>query len=183
VAQTGFLLLGFGATSLAARAAVLFYLAGYVFMTIGAFAALAALSRRGRVADRIDDFAGLAHERPLLAAATTVFLLSLAGVPGTVGFAGKFQLLAAAVRAGRVELALLAAVSSLVLFAAYLRIPVLMVMRPRPDAAPHRAPATGELLVLGICALVVLTLGIAPDGRDAVAWLPPVIEWSRAAVP
>ena len=77
--------------------AVLFYLVGYAAVNLGGFGALAALTREGREPLSLDDVAGLAARRPALAAALTVFLISLTGVPVSAGFVGKFFLFRAAV--------------------------------------------------------------------------------------
>ena len=69
-----------------AYAGVVFYLIAYVFMNLGAFAVIVALANRGKDADRIEDFRGLAQSRPGLAALMTIFMISLAGIPGTAGF-------------------------------------------------------------------------------------------------
>ena len=75
---------------------MLFYLLGYVFSNLGAFGVVIAVAHCGRDADRIEDFAGIARSRPVLAALMTLFLLSLAGIPGTLGFAGRLQVFLAA---------------------------------------------------------------------------------------
>ena len=69
-------------------------------MNLGGFGALAALARDGREPLTLADLAGLSERRPLLAAALTVFLVSLTGIPVTAGFVGKFYLFGAAVDAG-----------------------------------------------------------------------------------
>ena len=94
----------------------------------------------------------------------TLFLLSLAGIPGTVGFAGKLQVFLAAVREGYVGLTVLAVLTSLVSVYYYLRIPVAMYMRDARREPPGEA-STNELLVLMICAAVVLYGGFFPDVR------------------
>ena len=85
--------------------AVLFYLVGYAAVNLGGFGAIAALARDGREPLSLADVSGLAVRRPALAAALTVFLISLTGVPVSAGFVGKFFLFRAAVDAGWVSLA------------------------------------------------------------------------------
>src|SRR5262249_61388782 len=80
---------GLVAGSGAGGAALLFYLAVYALMNVGAFGVLIALGRRGEPRDRLDDLAGVGFRHPALAACMTVFLLSLAGVPPMAGFVGK----------------------------------------------------------------------------------------------
>src|SRR5207245_9283955 len=85
-------------------AALLFYLTTYVFMTLGAFAVLIALGRRGEPNEDLADWAGVGFRHPVLGLSMAVFMLSLAGIPPTAGFAGKVYLFSAAVEAGQVGL-------------------------------------------------------------------------------
>lgn len=179
VAHAGYLLMGFAAGTVEAYTAVLFYLLGYLFMNLGAFAVLVALTTGGRDCEELDDLAGLARSRPGLAALLTLFAVSLAGIPGTVGFTAKFFLFKAAIDAGLVGLTIVAVLGSLVSVYYYLRLPVAMYMR-EPGAATLRArTATLELLVLAVCAVAVVALGLFPS--DAPWWLLDVrpLEWAR----
>jgi NADH-quinone oxidoreductase subunit N len=177
VAHAGYALLGLVAASDEGQAALLFYLLAYVFMNLGAFAVIVTLARDGQDLDRMTDFAGLARTRPVLAALMTLFMISLAGIPGTVGFMAKFMIFAAAVHAGWVGLVVLAVVTSVISVYYYLRLPVLMYMS-EPAEAPSRADevSTGESLVLGACAVAVVLFGIFPN-----SWLPS-LDWARASV-
>ena len=178
VGHAGYLLIGFVVGTAEAHAAIVFYLASYVFMTLGAFGVVVALAHRGKEADDVDGFAGLASHRPGLAALMTLFLLSLAGLPGTAGFMAKLQLFSSAVATGHVWLALLGVLLSVVSFYYYLRIPVLMYMHPPTEAAPRDALGSGEALVLSVCAVAVLYLGVFPNGAPFVLELP-VLDWAR----
>jgi NADH-quinone oxidoreductase subunit N len=180
VAHAGYLLMGFAAGTIEAYTAVLFYLLGYVFMNLGAFAVLVALASGGRDCEEIDDLAGLARSRPWLAALLTLFAVSLAGIPGTVGFAAKFFLFRAAIDAGLVWLTIVAVLGSLISVFYYLRLPVVMYMREPGDATLRPRTATLELVVLAVCALAVLALGIFPT--DAPWWLFDLraLDWARA---
>ena len=104
IAHAGYLLAALVAAPVLAGEAVLFYLVAYAAVNLGAFGAIAALSRDGREPLAPRDLAGLADRRPALAAALTVFLVSLTGIPVTAGFVGKFYLFNAAVAAGWVGL-------------------------------------------------------------------------------
>jgi NADH-quinone oxidoreductase subunit N len=132
----------------------------------------------------MDDFAGLARTRPGLAALMTLFMVSLAGIPGTAGFIAKFQLFAAAVEADHVPLVILAVLASLVSIYYYLRLPVLMYMREPGAVAPRGRVDLGEGVALALCAFGVLALGLFPGGADSgpLAWLPPALDWVRLAV-
>jgi len=165
IAHAGYLLVGvaaFGAGVTSARPALLFYLAAYAATTLGAFAVAAWIGRAGDERGRVDDWAGLARRRPAVALAMTLFLLSLAGVPPTGGFFGKFYLFAAAVeRAELIWLVVAAVLNSVVSVYYYLRVVVAMYFRDRPEeAAGYRSPATG--VVLALLAALVLLLGVLP---------------------
>lgn len=183
VAHAGYLLMGFVAGTPGAWSAVLFYLLAYTFMNLGAFGVVVALATRARDTDRIDDFAGLARSRPGLAALMTLFMISLAGIPGTAGFIAKFQVFAAAVEAGFPGLAIVAVLTSVVSVYYYLRLPVVMYMRDPGDERSRTELASGEWLVLAVCAAGVLLLGIVPN-NDAESWLSwlRALDWSRESV-
>jgi NADH-quinone oxidoreductase subunit N len=179
VAHAGFVLMGLVAGTQAGLSAMLFYLLGYVFSNLGAFGVVIALAHRGRDADRIEDFAGLARSRPALAALMTLFLISLAGIPGTVGFAGKLQVFLAAVREGYVGLTVLAVLTSLVSVYYYLRIPVVMYMREPGGEAPRMRLHSAEGLTLGVCALAVVLLGLFfSQGPWPFGWVQ-ALDWTR----
>jgi NADH-quinone oxidoreductase subunit N len=182
VAHAGYVLIGVAAGAYGSAegyTAVLFYLLGYVFMNLGAFAVLVVLASAGRDCEQLSDVAGLARTHPGLAALLTLFLLSLAGIPGTVGFVGKFLVFKAALDAGLIGLTLVAVLGSVVSVYYYLRVPIAMYMSEPASDAPRREAATGELLVLAVCAAAVLVLGIFPS--QAPGFLSPIraLEWAR----
>ncbi|MCL4686690.1 NADH-quinone oxidoreductase subunit N [Myxococcota bacterium] len=183
VAHAGYLLMGFATGTAESYSAVLFYLLGYAFMNLGAFAVLVSLSTGGKDCERIEDLAGLARSRPGLAALLTLFAISLAGIPGTVGFTAKFFLFKASVDAGLIGLTIVAVFGSLVSVFYYLRLPVLMYMH-EPGAAKLRPEAaTLELLVLGLCAAAVVLLGLFPI--EGPSWLGlstlRALDWARTS--
>jgi NADH-quinone oxidoreductase subunit N len=179
VAHAGYLLIGFAAGTVEGYTAVLFYLLGYVFMNLGAFAVLVALATGGRDCEELDELSGLARSRPGMAALLSLFMISLAGIPGTVGFTAKFFLFKSAVDAGLVGLTLIAVLGSLVSVYYYLRLPVAMYMR-EPGAAKLRPEAsTTELLVLTVCAFAVLLLGIFPSQAPGLLASVRALEWAR----
>src|SRR5207248_325487 len=98
----------------AGGAALLFYLLAYAATNLGAFAVVMALARVGEANEEIERYAGLAERRPLLALAMAAFMLSLAGVPPLVGFAGKFYVFRAAIESGYVGLAVIGVLNSVV---------------------------------------------------------------------
>jgi NADH-quinone oxidoreductase subunit N len=173
IGHVGALWVGFAAGSPQGYGAVAFYLVAYAFMTLGAYAVVVTLARDGRECEDIAEFAGLARTRPGLAAAMTLFVLALAGVPGTAGFVAKFNLIAAAVRAEMIWLPITIVTTTGISLYTCLRIPVLMMMREPAEPPPSQNPiATGEALALVGCAAVTLYLGLLPNH----AWMP-VLDW------
>lgn len=169
VAHAGYLLAGMLAAPRVAAEAVMFYLVGYAAVSLGTFGALAALARDGREPLSLDDLAGLAERRPALAAALTVFLISLTGVPVSAGFVGKFQLFRAAVGAGYVSVAIVGVLMSVVSAYYYLRVVVAMYMRDPLDGPGWADPDRGARLALLVAVAVVLGLGVYPGPVLALA--------------
>ena len=93
----------------------------------------------------------------------TLFLVSLAGIPGTAGFVAKFLVFAPAVKEGQVVLAVIGVLASVVSVYYYLRIPVVMWMRDPAPEAVRPEPSGSEWMVLTLCAAAVLVLGVFPD--------------------
>ena len=184
IAHVGFLLVGFVTGTAEGYSAVVFYLFAYLFMNLGAFAVVVALAQKGQDCERLEAFAGLAQKRPGLAALMTLFMLSLAGIPGTVGFIAKFTIFAAAVNADVIWLTILGLVMSVVSVFYYLRLPVLMYMRePSEEGSPRREVASGEALVLGLCAVAVVFLGFFPNwGTLPIFGDFHVLDWARESV-
>ncbi len=164
VAQAGYILVGVLAGGGMGQSSVMFYLLSYAFMNIGAFAVLMALGDPGESDIQIRDLNGLAARRPLLAAAMTVFMLSLAGIPLTAGFIGKLYVFTAAVTSGFTELAVIGVLTSVIATFYYLRIIVAMFMRPA--ATEPMAIRISSVLGAVIVILVIATiaLGVFPAG-------------------
>jgi NADH-quinone oxidoreductase subunit N len=143
---------------------ILFYLAAYAVGTLGMFAALSYLSGEGEKRQTFDDFKGLAKVRPYSAAAVSIFLLSMAGIPPTAGFMGKFYIIVNAINGGQVTLAVLAIVSSIISMWYYLRLIIAMYFyEAREDFTAVRSPfAQLSTLILVICvfALSLLPLSV-----------------------
>ncbi|PYQ24630.1 MAG: NADH-quinone oxidoreductase subunit N, partial [Acidobacteria bacterium] len=174
VAHAGYLLTALVAAPEVATEAVLFYLVAYAPLNLGAFGAFAALARDGHEPLSLSDMAGLADRRPALAAALTVFLISLTGVPISAGFVGKFYLFKAAVSAGPVgvALAVVGGLMSAVSAYYYLRVVVAMYMRDPLSDDNWGKVAPASALALAFSVAVVLALGVYPA---------PVLELARRA--
>jgi len=122
IAHLGYILVAFLAGGAEALRAIAFYLVAYFATTLGAFAAISELSSPDRDADSLEEYRGLAARRPWLAAALTLMLLSLAGLPLTAGFVGKFIILRAGAGAELWILALILAVNGTISIFYYLKI-------------------------------------------------------------
>lgn len=163
IAHAGYVLVALAARSEIGTSAAMFYLAGYAFMNIGAFAVVGHLSGRGEKFQNIEDMAGLGRKQPLTAALFTIYLLSLIGVPLTAGFFGKFYIFKAALDSHMVWLAVLGLLNSAVGAYYYLRILVMMYMHEPGEATSNVPPLTPALrLALLLPAAGTLFLGIFP---------------------
>jgi NADH-quinone oxidoreductase subunit N len=152
---------------------ILYYLLAYTFSAVGAFAMVSALERRedeekGTAWD-LERFSGLAQRRPGWAFAMAAFMLSLGGIPPTIGFMSKLLIFQAAVDAGLIGLTIVGVLSSAAGVYYYLRVVVYMFMRPVPEGAQvlERSWSTELALVLSTAAVVVL--GIIPG--PVMGWL------------
>jgi NADH-quinone oxidoreductase subunit N len=174
IAHAGYILMAFvafgnPATQADAVASALFYLVTYALTSYGAWAAVIALEKQNGQGLDISDFAGLGRRRPLLAAAMTVFMLSLTGMPPTLGLVGKFYLFRTVIEAGQVGLAIIGVLTSLISAYYYLRVVVVMYMR---EGTPEttREPWLDFTWALSAVATVVLSV------------LPTLFAWASEAV-
>ena len=165
IAHAGYMLAALVVGGQAGLSAVLFYSLAYVFMNTGAFAVLILASSKEQERVTFEDYAGFGYVEPLLALTMFLFMLSLAGIPLTAGFAGKFQIFKAAIDQGYVWLAVIGVLNSVVSLYYYLRIVVVMYMqRPGPLALQTRPPVSLSLYTaIGLSVLGVLYLGIFPS--------------------
>ncbi len=167
IAHAGYLLVGVATGTAQATSAVLTYLAVYVAMGTGAFAVAVAVEREGDEADRIEDYAGLAARAPLLAAATALFMVSLAGLPPTGGFVAKFGVFAAAVEGGGpggLALALLGVLTSVISVYYYLRVVYVIysVGEGDPPQGVRVLPCRMLGVALAVAVAAVIQVGVLP---------------------
>jgi NADH-quinone oxidoreductase subunit N len=169
VAHAGYLLVGMVAGGEAGGSAVLFYLIAYAFMTLGAFAVVIALGRRGQPNENLDDYAGVGFRSPFLGAAMAVFMLSLSGIPPLAGFVGKFYIFSAAVKSGYTGLAIIGVLNSVVSVYYYVGVLVRMYMTEGTTevAAPSSRPYLFATLLLTVSGTVLL--GLFPSSLFEVA--------------
>jgi NADH-quinone oxidoreductase subunit N len=158
IAHAGYILMAFvpfGVPQVrdVALAAGLFYLITYAITNFGAWAVVSALERQAGQGLELDDYAGLGSKAPALALAMTVFMLSLTGVPPTLGLIGKFYLFRSVIEAGFYGLAVLGVLTSLISAYYYLRLVVIMYMRPgepQPVANPWLNLTWGAMAILTV---------------------------------
>jgi len=171
IAHAGYVLVALVAGKEAGVSSALFYLLAYTFMNIGAFTVVIALGRKDTENTNLDDYSGLGTRHSWLAVFMMLFMISLAGFPPTAGFMAKFYVFSAAVQSGFIGLVIIAVLNSLVSVYYYLRVVVIMFMRPPvPEAKPISLPF-GSVLVLLISAWGVLQMGIFPQSLLALAML------------
>ena len=169
IAHAGYILVAFAASTAVGIAAVLFYLAAYALMKVGAFLVLAHLGQAGEKRLEIQDYAGLGQKQPVLAACFSLFLLSLLGLPATGGFLGKFFAFQAALDSRIVWLVVIAAINSVIGAYYYLRVIVAMYFwEPSKEYTPTKvAPALS--FALFVAAAGTLYLGLFPARVLALA--------------
>jgi len=162
IAHAGYLLMALVAANQLGAVSLLYYLLAYTLMNLGAFGVVILVGRKRDSYLNIYDYSGLGFQHPALAAAMALFMFALAGIPPTMGFVGKFYIFSAAVKAGYIWLAILGVLNSLVSVFYYLRITVLMYMKPaEADLGPVLfTPA--QTAVVAITAFGVLWFGIFP---------------------
>ncbi len=178
IAHAGYILVALAAVGIdnpRPAAAVMFYLAAYAVMTMGAFAGVAMIERRtGSRGLELEDYAGLGWRWPLIGATLTVTMLGMAGIPGTAGFFAKYYAFGAAVERGLVALAVVGVLNSALSLYYYLRVIVYLYMRRPVEDVPVR-PAWGMLAVLIAGLVLTIWYGLGPGGllpgiEDLAAW-------------
>jgi NADH-quinone oxidoreductase subunit N len=166
IAHAGYLLVAYTALPADGIASACFYTAAYAAMNVGAFTVITQISGYDENAQTIDDYAGLALKRPVLAALLGFFLLSLIGIPFTGGFFGKFYVFSAALHAGNVWIAIIGLLNSGIACFYYLRLLAAIYSRPVSDTGrfnvlrPVSIPAA---IALTFTSVATLLLGIAPN--------------------
>ncbi|WP_430625780.1 NADH-quinone oxidoreductase subunit NuoN [Streptomyces sp. NBC_01264] len=164
IAHAGFILAGVIATSEAGVKSVLFYLAAYSFVTIGAFAVVTLVRDAGGEATHLSKWAGLGRRSPLTAAVFAVFLLAFAGIPLTSGFSGKFAVFQAAAEGGAGALVVVGVISSAIAAFFYIRVIVLMFFsEPKADGPTVAVPSPLTMTTIAVGVAVTVVLGVAPQ--------------------
>jgi NADH-quinone oxidoreductase subunit N len=163
IAHAGYILVAMVAASELGAASVLYYLLAYAFMNLGAFGVVILYGRKGEENINIGDYSGMASKYPLLAAAMAIFMFSLAGIPPTAGFVGKFYIFSAAIKAGYIGLAIIGVLNSALSVYYYLRVTVMMYMR-NPEKELARLDLSPAMVIALIIAVWgTLQMGIIPS--------------------
>ncbi len=163
IAHAGYILMGFIAASKTGLAAILVYIVGYTFMTLGAFTLVILLYRRNHRGDQISDFRGLARTNPFVAATFILFALSLVGIPPTAGFVGKLFLFNAAIQGKFYWLAIIGILNSAISLYYYFKVVKVMYMEEPPETVLPLSFSPGLKIALGFTAFVTLFLGLYPE--------------------
>ncbi len=171
VAHAGYLLTALWSGSRLGASATLLYLTAYVLTSLATFGILGVLGRGGERDVTLDSVAGLARRRPWLAGALAICMLSLLGFPGTMGFVGKWAILASLVDARQLPLAVILVLTSLISAGYYL--PVIMAAYMRDPAAPESHSGAGlpraAVVTVAFAIVVIVAFGILPASALASA--------------
>jgi len=168
ISHAGYVLIGLIAGNETGLTAIPLYLLIYTFTNLGVWAVVVALRRKDVIGEHIDDMAGLFFRHPTGAVLMLIFLLSLAGIPPTAGFIGKYYLFAAAIETGHNVLAVIAVLNAAISIYFYFRIVVSMFMRDATEKT-GLTYAPGLTMTLAIATVFTLLIGIYPDPFIAMA--------------
>ena len=173
IVHTGYLLLAFIALgqNIHAAYATVFYLIAYLLSALGSFGIISHIISETKVRVTYDDFKGLAHERPFLAAMMTIFLFSLAGIPSTIGFIGKFYVFTEAINAGFAALAVLAIIATFVSVYYYFKLIAMMYFYPTKEECISNDFNDKRISTYAIAFLAIITV-LGGIGSAVVFFIP-----------
>ncbi len=194
IVHTGYLLLAFIALgykdghliNIDSAYAVMFYLIAYLLSALGAFGLASHIISETNVKVTFDDFKGLAKQRPFLAAMMTIFLLSLAGIPSTIGFIGKIYVFTEAIASGYTLLTVIAILATIVSVYYYFRLIAVMYFYPAPDNCETEEFDDKRVSTYAIMFVAILTI-LGGIGSAIVFFIPAMnidtlINFSQVAV-
>ncbi len=162
IAHAGYILIGFVVGTSQAQAGMLYYILAYAFMNIGAFGVVSLLVKEGEEYTKVSDFAGVGFKHPLMGLAMSIFMLSLAGIPPSAGFMGKFFIFSEAIKAGYVWLVIFGALNSILSIYYYLRVLNMMFFYPSDERVSVTPPSVITAIALAIAGGYILVMGIFP---------------------
>ena len=168
ISHAGYILLGLIAANETGMVAIPMYLLVYTFTNLGAWAIVVALRRKDVIGEHIDEMSGLFFRHPVSALLMLVFLLSLAGIPPTAGFIGKYFLFAAVIETHHNVLAVIAVLNAAISMYFYLRIVVTMFMR-EPTEKTGLDLSPGVMAVMAVSFVFTMWIGLYPEPFIAMA--------------
>ncbi|MBA4405672.1 NADH-quinone oxidoreductase subunit N [bacterium] len=162
ISHAGYMVIGLAAGNIFSIAGIMFYLAAYAFMNIGAFTIISMVEGENDSRTDLNSFAGLSAKSPVLAAAMALFMFALAGIPPLAGFFGKYYVFISAIQSHLTWLAILGVLASVISVYFYIRVVVFMYFKDssedfKIDVSPY------SLAAVVITALLILVFGILPD--------------------
>ncbi|MDI6809584.1 MAG: NADH-quinone oxidoreductase subunit N [Candidatus Eisenbacteria bacterium] len=161
IAHVGYMLIGVAVGGTLGTQSVLIYLTAYLFMSVGAFSIVTAQSRITG-GDDLEHFVDLGRRSPVMAGLMTIFLLSLAGIPGLAGFMGKLYVFSSAIKDGYIVLAVIGILTSVVSLFYYARVLKAMYLVKRKEEQPHFGMSALTKFALGISFVFTLFIGLFP---------------------
>jgi NADH-quinone oxidoreductase subunit N len=162
ISHVGYILLGLVAGNAIGLTGMVYYLLAYGFMTLGAFAVVIVMRQRGLIGDTLPDLDGLYQRNPTAAFLLLIFMLSLAGIPPTAGFMGKYFIFQALIESHHPVLAVFAALYIVPALYYYFRVVVHAWMRS-PGEAPTPQFSSAQAVALGVTLFVTLAAGLYPE--------------------
>jgi len=162
IAHAGYMIIGLAAGNQNGVTGIVFYLAAYTFMNLGAFGVISMVEAKDNSHVDLQSYTGLAAKYPMLAAMLTVFMFALAGIPPFAGFFGKYFVFISAIEANLIWLAIIGVISSAISAYFYLRVVVVMYFKST-DSPIDVEPSYYALLGIFISALLVLVMGLFPN--------------------
>ncbi|MGB7844530.1 MAG: NADH-quinone oxidoreductase subunit N [Candidatus Acidiferrum sp.] len=162
IAHVGYILLGLVAGNATGLTGMIYYLIAYGFMTIGAFAVVVVMRQRGLIGDTLDDLDGLYQRSPAAALLLLIFMLSLAGIPPTAGFVGKYFIFQSLIETHHPILAVFGALYIVPALYYYFRVVVHAWMK-KPGEAPAPHMTNAQAIALGAAVFVTLAAGLYPE--------------------
>jgi NADH-quinone oxidoreductase subunit N len=162
ISHVGYILLGLVAWNPTAFKGIAYYLLSYVFMTAGTFAVIIVLRQKGIIGEELEDLNGLYQRSPTAAVLLLIFMLSLAGIPPTAGFMGKYFIFLSLIESHHPVLAVFAVLYIVPALYYYFRI-VVHAWLKQPGEAPRPSMTSAQAVALGIAVFVTLAAGLYPE--------------------
>lgn len=163
IAHAGYILVAMVAGNELGQTSIIYYLLAYTIMNLGAFAVVILYGRKGEENVAIEDYRGMGLRHPILGAAMTIFMFSLAGIPPTAGFVGKFYVFSSAIQAGYIWLAIIGILNSAVSVYYYFRVTIKMYMQEPEKELPPLSFRPAMVVALVLMAVFTLKIGILPS--------------------